>query len=40
MKVENGFDANAVYVGDYLNETGDLAIGMTVMTHGPTSSPR
>ena len=38
MKVENGFDANAVYVGDYLNETGDTGyLGMTVMTHGQSN---
>ena len=35
MKVENGFDANAVYVGDYLNDSGDDGyLGMTVVTHG------
>ena len=38
MKVENGFDDNAVYVGDYLNETGDTGyLGMTVMTHGQSN---
>ena len=38
MKVENGFDANAVYVGDYLNETGDTGyLGMTAMTHGQSN---
>ena len=32
MKVENGFDANAVYVGDYLNGSGDDGyLGMTVL---------
>ncbi|MEX0503733.1 flagellar basal body rod C-terminal domain-containing protein [Alphaproteobacteria bacterium LSUCC0719] len=33
MKAENGFDANAVYVGDYLNGSGDAGyLGMTVLT--------
>ena len=33
MKAENGFDANAVYVGDYLNGSGDDGyLGMTVLT--------
>ena len=33
MKAENGFDANAVYVGDYLNRSGDDGyLGMTVLT--------
>ena len=32
MNVENGFDANAVYVGDYLNGSGDDGyLGMTVL---------
>ena len=38
MKVENGFDANAVYVGDYLNETGDAGyLGMTAVTLGQSN---
>ena len=33
MKAENGFDADAVYVGDYLNGSGDAGyLGMTVLT--------
>ena len=33
MKAENGFDADAVYVGDYLNGSGDDGyLGMTVLT--------
>ena len=33
MNAENGFDANAVYVGDYLNGSGDDGyLGITVLT--------
>ena len=33
MKAENGFDADAVYVGDYLNGSGDDGyLGMTVLS--------